>query len=437
VKRRVALNRALVALVILVADDACSPSVALAYRTARDFPAVPDDQLVRWESPPQIYLDVESVPASLNTGDVEATLREALRAWRDPVCSRADAEYLGGSASRAAPADGTNTVEWIQGGWEARGFGADLPAVTDVQYATDDSGQWHIVEADVYLNATSHPWTLGARPDLSSWDVQSVLTHEFGHLLGLLHPCELDGTDGAPICDMLDEPKTMYPVYEGAEQATLAQDDIVGICALYPATECVAMTCPETSACTSGGCQEWCGGALCTSGQHCVDATCVEACPPEGCLPTGACVGDCSEFGDPCASERQCASGVCASTGFCTSTCLAGMTCPVGSTCAEGRCEADTRRPLGGPCATGAECLGAICLLRGGAPSCTRACEDDTPCPAGWACGEVDGRSVCAPARTSGCAVGAVRRASDASTVFVLCSMFPVLIRGRRRRGRS
>ena len=80
----------------------------------------------------------------------------------------------------------------------------------------------------------------------STTEVKAVMTHEFGHMIGLDHSqinldCLTVGP-GAPSCDLQGLP-TMFPVLiDAVEMSTLATDDIAGISALYPTSNFASST---------------------------------------------------------------------------------------------------------------------------------------------------------------------------------------------------
>ncbi|MEJ7602262.1 MAG: MYXO-CTERM sorting domain-containing protein [Kofleriaceae bacterium] len=109
-----------------------------------------------------------------------------------------------------------------------------------------------LVDADIELNgkdfATTYMGQSSGTADCGS-EITNTLTHELGHLLGLEHPCLAGGdpprTDGSgnpvPSCSTsMGDPRivnaTMYNFQscDETEKASLSDDDIAGVCAIYP-----------------------------------------------------------------------------------------------------------------------------------------------------------------------------------------------------------
>jgi len=129
-----------------------------------------------------------------------------------------------------------------------------LPALTNVFVSTSTG---RIIDADIEVNAHTYRFAdRVAHPELtSSYDLQNVLTHEFGHVLGLDSTCYPAGvtprpTDntGQPVADCATasaavQATTMYPSTspDDLQKRTLEPDDRAGVCAIYPAA---ASPCP-------------------------------------------------------------------------------------------------------------------------------------------------------------------------------------------------
>ena len=75
-----------------------------------------------------------------------------------------------------------------------------------------------IDEADMGIN-TGYAWNTGCQELSTSYDLQTVLLHENGHVVGLDHSDDISAI--------------MYPSYQQAN-CTLGQDDVNGIRAIYP-----------------------------------------------------------------------------------------------------------------------------------------------------------------------------------------------------------
>ena len=79
-----------------------------------------------------------------------------------------------------------------------------------------------IWDSDIEVNAVGQPLSISSDSVPGTTDLDSLLTHEAGHLLGLGHTLDADAT--------------MFPDYKAGviSLRTLAADDIAGICSVYP-----------------------------------------------------------------------------------------------------------------------------------------------------------------------------------------------------------
>lgn len=413
---------AVVAEAQLVAGD------AFAYRTGADVPELASTQKVRWEDSTVEYEINEDGAPGIAISEVQTAVADAARSWASIACGGPDFRYVGLTSNHAVPSDGRNTIEWVSA-WTRRGFQADAAGQTDVQYEQSPNGEWRIVEADIYLNAENHVWSSGISADESTRDIATVLTHELGHALGLMHPCEPTAQGNTPRCvESLGRP-TMHPVY-GSDQLSLEPDDEAGACFLYPSANCAAESCAPNQLCTRNGCKESCGGQVCTDSESCVSEVCVStpACAetvcPQSCKMTSDCGaalscidGECrpgdGQRGDVCEHDQDCHSGSCVDK-FCSVPCDSSHSCRGGETCQLDHdrqvCFGALRR-MGEVCTKADDCLGNQCLVGGqGGPVCTRLCTLDAACPSDWKCSSVDGRSVCTPSwfdAARGCSMSA------------------------------
>lgn len=113
--------------------------------------------------------------------------------------------------------DGENRIIWREAGWPDE-VSPDTLALTTVVFRRS-TGQ--ILDADIDLNGVDHVWTVDAAA--ARTDAENTLTHELGHLLGLGH--------------VADPEATMYGQSDPGdlEKRTLSEDDVAGLCFVYPA----------------------------------------------------------------------------------------------------------------------------------------------------------------------------------------------------------
>jgi MYXO-CTERM domain-containing protein len=185
-------------------------------------------------------------------------------------------------SGNADPKDGKNSIVF------ASDLGPEVLASTSV--SKEPNGR--IVDADIEINATSpdilwanlDPGAPPAKNGQLRFDLQTVMTHEFGHLLGLAHTCvgsdSTVGGDGdsppsgskdnlgqtIPVCTDPPDPTNatqaeavMWYVIaqESFSNRVLKADDARGVCAIYPPTlnppACTQNLPDDGCGCATGG----------------------------------------------------------------------------------------------------------------------------------------------------------------------------------------
>jgi hypothetical protein len=156
-----------------------------------------------------------------------ASVTRAFGAWTNATCGgsppsitvQVNGPITCDASEYNSDAGNANIVVFREDSWPYTG-GQDALGLTRVRF---DPATGDIWDSDIEVNAVDEPLSIGnAVP--GSVDLDSLLTHEAGHLLGLAHT--------------LVSTATMFPGYKAGtiDLRTLAADDIAGICEIYPPT---------------------------------------------------------------------------------------------------------------------------------------------------------------------------------------------------------
>lgn len=156
-------------------------------------------------------------------------VRDAFGTWNKPNCT--DFKLVEGALTSESKAqykkdagwtENLNVVVWRDNNWPyAMGTNTAF-ALTSVTYNSKDGV---IADADIEINSDTYDFThlnKGQPGKTSKVDLLNTLTHEIGHFVGLDHP-------NLPAATMYG----MAPTGE-VKKRTLHQDDINGLCAIYP-----------------------------------------------------------------------------------------------------------------------------------------------------------------------------------------------------------
>jgi hypothetical protein len=181
---------------------------------------------------------------------VRGALQRAFGAWNANGCSylkfyetpvsSCGSKHIGYSSEGG----NVNLIVWCEEYWSSD-YPQGAVALTFVHY---EEATGEIVDTDVAYNGAMFTFGLVEDPESCDGitDIQNTMTHEAGHMMGF-DESDVDGS-------------TMWPYTFACdiEKRTLAEDDIAGLCALYPVDN-------DPQVCTSpiGGIEE-CDGCGCT-----------------------------------------------------------------------------------------------------------------------------------------------------------------------------
>ncbi len=215
-----------------VAATPSSSAPALAYERA----TVDGEQgiYLYWARRTIRYQVHEDGCADVALPEAVGAIKRAFFTWASPSCTDLYFDFEGLTPDRETNlvrletgSDGDNRVVWREAAWPPEGVDAGavpdgVAALTTISYNTETG---EIVDADIDLNGFDNFWTTTDDETQAATDIQNVLTHEIGHLLGLAH--------------VDDQQATMYGETPQAEleKRSLTSDDLAGLCTIYPFDE--------------------------------------------------------------------------------------------------------------------------------------------------------------------------------------------------------
>jgi hypothetical protein len=168
----------------------------------------------------------------------------------DVSCNRAEYNERGANV---------NLVTFKDDDWTYKGIDNNRAKTT----VTFDGNTGEIFDADIEINSATNQISVSDKS--AQYDLQSILTHEVGHLIGLAHS---------------DDPSaTMFASYAPGSTAlrSLSDDDIAAVCAAYPPDR--VASCESTP---RGGLADTCSAEEASSG--CGYATGSAVAPMSSCI---------------------------------------------------------------------------------------------------------------------------------------------------------
>ena len=176
------------------------------------------DKVVAWPTD-QVSFTIDAVlPPGWDQESVEAVVLASKEPWEELECGELTLEFQGWTQSGTADLfDKKNGVYWIQDDWQ---FGSALMAITLLEFSKFTG---ELRDADILVNNNQKTFDVGPICDGSglNYDLQNILTHEFGHFVGLDHS---DDSQATMYADTFEE---------DCAKKDLHSDDEAGFCATY------------------------------------------------------------------------------------------------------------------------------------------------------------------------------------------------------------
>ncbi|MDC0680346.1 matrixin family metalloprotease [Sorangium atrum] len=402
--------------VALAALLGAASSLAVAREAAAWVPL--DDVVPRWDKlPVAYYINRSTIPGEISAFAV-ARVESGFETWSNAGCTEWRVDLLGDTTDRYNYNDGKNVFHWISSSWP--NMLGDVNSVIGVTMPVW-SFNGAIVDADMVFNDVGFCWN--DTGNNGCVDTQSIATHEEGHFLGLGHSSERSAT--------------MTPYYVvGSSMRTIEQDDIDGVCALYPigGTTAANAASATSAAAGGGGCDSCSNDSLANNCKAPYDACgaslacrrfigCINECPDDACVE--GCLNDQPEGADMYISILECVCGECSTE--CSTECAgfdgggAGGAGGSGGDGGAGGSSTSTSSSAGGGSSVGATASSSV-ASSGGVGGGGGADPDDTQKSG-------DGES----GGDAGCSCSTTGRSADVGGVMLLGVLGALASRRRRR----
>ncbi len=178
-----------------------------------------------WQQMPIQFTINPDNPYGLSAEEVEDAILSAAEAWED-VGAAIEFEYLGFTDVQEMGFDQVNVI-YFDESWEQ----GDSKAAMTYNWSTEEGA---IVAFDVGLNAEDYEYTVDELDPVM--DLENVMTHELGHVLGLGH-------------SDIDDLATMWDTTEPGEliKRDLRPDDENGLLANYGADVPMGVACSSSA----------------------------------------------------------------------------------------------------------------------------------------------------------------------------------------------
>ncbi|MDI1448795.1 matrixin family metalloprotease [Polyangium sp. 6x1] len=276
--------------------------------------------------PVKFYVNASTFPAEI-AATAQQRLVDGFGSWAAPECTDFATQLLGDLPDGTWDSnDNKNVLLWINrpDTWPLELGPVDsVIGVTLPVWSPDGDGNQIIYDADIVFNNVGFCWydsatnpngnCMGGSPV----DTLSIATHEQGHFLGLGHSDVMGAT--------------MEPFYDGGNAiASVEQDDIDGVCTLYPPGSGI----PSCNACTTNAAKTECNGAAQNCKGQCIGIyNCELSCPvAQTAADYKACLDACKmQYPDGVQAYEAYAGCLC---NLCTKSCP--IECPGGGSGAGG-----------------------------------------------------------------------------------------------------
>ncbi|HVL67775.1 MAG TPA: matrixin family metalloprotease [Vicinamibacterales bacterium] len=185
---------------------------------------------LKWQKFPIRYFVSNASGGGVSATELRDVVNRTFATWDAVPRAEISAEFAGFTAARPNDNDGLTVIGFLNRPQQSRTLGATSFLV--------DTVTGEIVEAEIFLNS-AFDWSVAPSGQPNRFDVESIMLHEVGHLLGLGHSAlgETELRSGGR--RVLAAEAVMFPIAFSAgsiEGRTLKPDDMAGLADTYPTT---------------------------------------------------------------------------------------------------------------------------------------------------------------------------------------------------------
>jgi hypothetical protein len=188
-------------------------------------------QSLRWRDFPVRYFVTNASAAQVTAQQFQTTITRSFATWHAVATAQTSSTFVGFVQARPFVDDGASVLGFLSRPDQDR----TLAATT----FTVDTTDGRILESDIYFN-TLFPWSVAETGTSDRFDLESIATHEIGHLLGLSHSALGETELIAGGRRVIAAESVMFPIAfsrGSIADRTLKADDIAGISDIYGTTE--------------------------------------------------------------------------------------------------------------------------------------------------------------------------------------------------------
>jgi hypothetical protein len=185
---------------------------------------------LKWNRFPVRYFVTNRDGGGVTASQLQSALVRSFAAWQGVPTANLSSEFVGFTSADPFDDDSVNVMGFLSRPELERTLAATTFNV--------DSTTGEIIESDIFFNST-FPWSVADAGQIGRFDVESIATHEIGHLFGLSHSAlgetEIRPTGGRRV---IAAEAVMFPIAFAAgsiSDRTLKADDIAGISDIYQA----------------------------------------------------------------------------------------------------------------------------------------------------------------------------------------------------------